>query len=930
MSRFLFLTLLILGSVLSLHAQKVPGSVRGTLVDSASGQGLNDATVSVVTAKDSSLISFSLTSSSGFFEIKNLDAGDYVLLVSYQGYPNIQKAFSISAANPVKDFGSIKADQEYKQLGEVIINSTPPIQVKGDTLAYRADAFKTKPNATVEDLLKKLPGVEVEKDGSVKTQGENVTKIYVDGKEFFGNDPKMATRNLTADMIDQIEVFEEGSEQSRFTGVDDGSRTRTINLKLKKDKNKGLFGRAGAGYGTDDRYESNLSASYFKGATKLSVVARSNNINNQGSTQTDMTGIGGGGGGTGAGITRNTMAGVNYSDLWGKKTEVTASYNFNNSNNKNNNSSYRQTFFPDSTVLRAQETISENTNQTHRINLRLIHTIDSFNSIVYTPNVSIQNSDSYRDNFSESSALLGKDPMRINDSRSLQLNDGSATNWTNNLLFRHRFRRQGRTFSINLSNTYSVNDRNGSTNSTLGFYTNGIKTRDSIVNQINRNNTGNNNYGVSLSYTEPIGRDKILELNYQHNNNQSDNDRRVFDYNDLTGNYDIENFQQTNNFENRNKSNRLGANLRIVKKNYNYQFGVAAQQLTLYSNNLSKETEISQTFTNLIPTAQFNYRFSRSKNLRFEYRGRTSQPSVTQMQPIRDVSNPLYQTEGNPFLKQEYWNNVTLQYNSFNMMKYRNLFVRLNFSNAYNKIVNNVEQLGKGVQLSRPVNADGAYTMSGVVNFGVPISKIKGGNVNTTTNFTKSRDVSIADGVTNYTNNLILGESVRVNYNHKEKLDIGISTGVTYNSARYTLDARRNNKYYTYRTSADLSYVFSGKWILSTDINHNSTTGLSDGFNQSFFLWNASFARQMLKNNRGELKLSVFDIMKQNRSITRNIADNYIEDVRNSVLQRFFMLTFTYNLNRMGNSQQQGNQMMRGGGNFNGGGGGNFGGGRRF
>lgn len=916
---FRFLLFLSLFCSFTAQAQK-PGGVRGSVIDSASKDGLNDATVSVVTAKDSSLISFALTSNSGFFEIKNLDTGSYVLMISYQGYPNILKSFGITADKPVVDFGAIKADQEYKQMKEVILNSTPPVQIKGDTLAYNAAAFKTKPNATVEDLLKKLPGVQVERDGTVKTQGENVQKIYVDGKEFFGNDPKLATKNLTADMIDQVEVYEEQSEQSRFSGVDDGNRTRSINLKLKKDKKKGLFGRVGAGVGTDGRYESNASVSYFKGASKLSLVARSNNINSVGFTQGDITGVGIGGGGnnnSGAsapGITRNTNAGLNYSDLWGKKTEVTGSYFFNNSNTNNTSSSYRQTFFADSTLNRNQQSTTDNSSANHRLNMRLTYQIDSFNSIIYTPNVSIQHSESDRFTGTQTFAQKGTQEYRLNDNTSSIHNEGNGSNWGNNLLFRHRFQVRGRTFSLNLTNTWNNNERDGLTDSKFGFYSLGIKTKDSLVQQINRTVNGTNNYGMSASYTEPIGRDKVLELNYAYNSNNNSNDRSVFDYNSFTSEYDLLNDLQTNRFRNNNESNRLGASLRVVKKKYNYQVGMAAQQLELRSNNLSKGAIIRQTFTNLFPTGSFNYRFARSKNLRFDYRGRTNQPSATQLQPIRDVSNPLYQTEGNPALRQEYSNNFTLMYNSFNMMRFRNLFTRFTFNNTYNKIVNSVTQLGKGVQLSRPVNADGAYNMSGIVDFGVPISKQKGGNINTTTNFNLNRDVSLANDVKNYTNNLVIGETVRVNYNYKDKLDLGISGGVSYNRARNTLNTRQNNTYYRYLASVDGSYIFPRNFVLSTDVDYTATTGLTAGFNQSFLLWNANFAHQMFKNKRGELKLTVFDILKQNRSINRNVADNYIEDVQNTVLQRYFMLTFTWNLSKFGAAPQGGmggNQMIR-------------------
>jgi hypothetical protein len=293
-------------------AQKPTGTVKGFLKDAA-GEALPDATVSIMSAKDSSLTSFTLSSNSGYFEMKNIDAGAYYLLISYGGHETLKRPFLISADKPVFDFENIKLEKAYKTLGEVVVTEEAPIKIKGDTIAYNANSFKTKPNATVEDLLKKLPGMSVERDGTVKAQGENVQKVYVDGKEFFGNDPKLATKNLSADMIESVEVYDDMSEQAKFNKIDDGSRSKAINLKLKKDKKKGLFGKANVGYGTDERYDAGLTANFFKGATQLSVIAKANNTNNIGFSISDamgMFGSGGfgsggfgGGGGMGGGMT---------------------------------------------------------------------------------------------------------------------------------------------------------------------------------------------------------------------------------------------------------------------------------------------------------------------------------------------------------------------------------------------------------------------------------------------------------------------------------------------------------------------------------------------------------------------------------------------------------------------------------------------------
>lgn len=940
MNRFLlFFGLVVLAG--AVNAQKSPGIVKGILQDST-GQALDDATVSIMTAKDSTLVSFSLTSNSGFFEIKNVEAGNYILIVSYTGFETLKKPFSISAEKPVADLRVIKMEKAYQLLGEVIVKDDAPIKINGDTVAYNADAFKTKPNATVEDLLKKLPGVSVEKDGTVKAQGENVGKVYVDGKEFFSNDPKLATKNLTADMVDQVEVFDDMSEQAKFNKIDDGSRTKAINLKLKKDKKKGLFGKAYAGYGTEERYDGGITANMFKGATQVSVIAKANNTNNMGFTLTDMMGMfgsggfggmssamGGGGGmtmggrgmpmggnfsmgGSSSGITRTGSAGLNYRDTWSKHFDVNGSYFYNNAENNNIKTSLREYTLPRLTDFQSQKSWSTNMNGNHRFNFNLNYMIDSFNSIIYQPGISFQNSEMYRE---DTSRQFKQNGDLVNRIRNLNEVTGNGMNMSNNLMWRHKMRKPGRTFSLSLTSSRNGSDRETYSSFEGEYYNLGVKTERDTKRFIDQENNSMN-LGATASYTEPLSRNKILELNYGYNRNFSESDRNTYDFNTATGKYDNANITLSNHFENYNISNRIGSNYRFIEKKYNYQLGLSVQNTLLKSNNLSKSSEVSQRFTNIFPTASFQYQFARSKSLRVNYRGRSNQPSISQLQDVMEESGAPYYRVGNPALNQEFSNNLSVSYNFFDMVKFRNVFALINFSNTSNKIVDRIwtdtalfprqyrtpEYAKQGNQISSYANLSGVYNITGAFNIGFPIRKMKGGNFNTNSRITYAKNGNIINDTVNYSTNFTVGEDLRLSYNYKDKLDMGVSTSHNYTKVNSGSANTTNSTYFTQVYSADVTYTFPKNFILSNDFDYTINARQNDpNVDRDFVTWNASFAKQFGKNKRTELKLSAFDILGQNQSYSRYAYEgNYIEDIRNTVLERFFLLTLTYNLNRMG------------------------------
>jgi hypothetical protein len=602
--RKIYLTLLSFLVAGCLLAQK-NGSIRGIAFDTLSKQVVASATVTVVEKKDSSLVTFTMTDNNGFFELKGIPNGEYRLMITHIAYHNSNTFFTISDAKKNLELGNIVMNDKIKVLQEAIVGEAPPVTLINDTVQYNASSFKTQPNANVEQLLKKLPGVKVEKDGTIKAQGEKVNRVLVDGKEFFGNDPKIATKNLPADAIDKVQVYDKQSDQAQLTGFEDGNYEKTINLKLKKDKKKGLFGKVNAGGGTDNRYQGKFNVNSFKGARQFSSIGMGNNTNAEGFSFMDMlnfsgelarlkNGSGGNininisgddaaamglGGGGNRGINTTWGGGLNYNNIIGTKLDFQSNYFYNRFNPNTESHIQRQYFLPDSSYFYNQNSFTDNITNNHRLNLNMLYQLDSMSTLRITPSFSYQlNDNSSKTDYETLSEE--KNPTNRGFSNSTLNNEGFS--FRNDIIYRKKFNRKGRTLSLSLQTSINKSHGGGSLSSINTFYNpNGTKLRYDSLEQINSTKAGLLGYNARIVYTEPLWRRSLMEFSLSRSNTKNTSDKITHDYNKSNGKFDMLNNTLTNNFENEYSFTNGGFRVRTQQKKYNYALGIAWQEAEL-------------------------------------------------------------------------------------------------------------------------------------------------------------------------------------------------------------------------------------------------------------------------------------------------------------------------------------------------------------
>lgn len=914
LGQFIFISCLLLISYVG-FAQNL--TIQGSLKDSIANRALNSATVSLVYAKDSSLVSFSRTNEAGFFNFKNVAPGNYLISVSYVGY--VPKWVPvINGTEKTVEMGLIYMNDVNTMSTVTVTARRPPVVINGDSVEFNSENFKTAPNAVVEDLLKKMPGMEVDKSGGITVNGKKVTKVFVNGKEFFTGDPVMATKNLPADAVDKIQVYDRKSDQAMFTGIDDGSEETAINLKLKKDRNKSTFGKLNGGAGTPSVFDLQGNVNVINNDEQISAIGGANNTNRQNFSNRNIINFSGGGGGrpgAGGGVTVNFSGGSgetdanaqgiaetysiggNYSNLFNdKKTEFNANLSISDVERNNISSSFTQNLTPGNAFNRISNANSIAGNKQQNFGSTIDHKVNDNFSFRFTPSLGLQQTTNYSEDSTQTYLTNGN---LLNSNTTIASSASDAVNAASTLLLRKKFAKKGRTISSTITQSFNRSNSTGNQFTEQLSYINNKLTNDSILDQQNTRKGENSSYSANLIYTEPLGKKSLLEFNTYFSKSIGSSSRRIFDRNSATDDYDLLNTRLTNEFNSEYTYSGGGMSYRSNQKKYNFSTGFSLQKAVLDGENISAKTKLSQSFQDILPNATFRYNFSQTKNLNVDYRTSTNQPSITQLQPVLDQSNINRQSIGNPDLKRSYVHNLNIRFFSSKILAGKSFFSTLNASTTNNSIVNYDSVLPNRTILTRPVNVDGTYRINGSLNYGFGIKKLKS-RLSFGLNAGLNNNISYANGLLNTIVTKSTGPSMSYAYIVDDVIDINLTARYSFSQTTNEVNPNLNTNFLTKVFGADMTNYLPFNIVLNQSFNYAINTGRAEGFNTAIPIWNASFSKFFLKNKRAEIKMSAFDLLNKNIGINRNVSQNQIVDRSYNVISQYFMLTFTYSLQKSG------------------------------
>ena len=910
----------------SAFSQKV--SVSGLITDSKDRSAVYNSVVALLTPADSILYKFTRSDKQGKFNFKEVKSGNYILMTSHNQYADYVDAIIAKESDLKLD--NIVLKSKIEVLREVVVKSGS-IRIKGDTTSYRASDFVVSENANVEELLKKLPGIQVDKNGAIKAMGQTVQKVLVDGEEFFGDDPGMAVKNLRADAVKEVQVFDKKSEQAEFTGIDDGKTQKTINLKLKEDKKKGYFGKIdGANQPLTDansRYNTNLMFSSFKGKRKLSAFLLNGNTGQDGLGWEDSEKFGGrennfnmnmdddgnvsyewvGGNNDGEpyintqnGFIKNTNAGLQYTNKWNEKQNLNVSPKFNKQIYTNNNSSFSQTQIGDTQLNQERATVTNVNRSNFKLNAIYDVKLDSVNSIKFSAKTNFYDNES--DEFTKGSTT-GNGGILKNKQQRMSTTNSEKTSLSASMLFKHKFAKPRRTFTLNSSWSMLNTNSNNFLKSSNESYVDGNFDSKVDVNQNKIGDRSNQNLSIGLSYSEPIAKQLSLQFGYQLNYDKGKNNYFTYDYSNTSGKYDQLVSALSNQFEQDVITHRPNLKLSYNAKKINYSIGSGFGFTTFDLLDKTMDKKYNRSYTNFFPAASFSYRYKSNSNLRFDYQGYTRQPTLEQLQPLRNNQDFFNQTLGNPDLKQSFTNNINIGQSSYDMLSETQIYQGLSFSTTTNAIIySSVIDTETAKTTSKPINTNGNFSGNYYMGYGFKIKKIDV-RADFSPSFGYNRSILSINDKMGKAENLNAGFSVYLNKSKQKQYDISLSNRFSYNRNSTT----QNSEIKSFNTNTldlDIGVYFAKKWKLSTDYSLNTrqkTVDFQDNLvNQ---LWNARLQRTF-KNDEFTAYLFIRDILNQNIGIQRYAYNNTISQEQNDRLKRYVMVGFTWNFKNGGGTKK--------------------------
>lgn len=889
-------------------------AVKGVVSDSSINQKTAKAAVSILDMRDSVLINYSRTAPDGSFEIDNIPAGDYILLITYPKYADYVDLFTIENQENV-DMKQIYLTPKATLLDEIVIQQAA-IRIKGDTTEYTADSFAVRENANVEELLQNLPGITVDKDGKITAQGKQIQKVLVDGDEFFSDDPTIATKNLRADAIDKVQVFDKKSDQAVFSGIDDGEVTKTINLKLKENAKNGYFGKASVG-GLDRYYNATAMINAFKAKRKFSAFAVASSTSETGLNFGDAGNLGfsegggrrmgGGGGGSGGigtgsfggqGLPESIKGGVHFSDKWkSDKYNSGGNYLFNKLDIRRAENTYSQNTLLDSVYYTRNESSSYSDQMQHSLDGRMEIQLDSSSSLKITAGGFAGTGKSGSDNTSQA---LSEENKLVNSSVRNSFGTGNSSSFNTSVIWRKRFKKAGRTISINFNQRFKESESDGFLLNESRFFDAGgnlIQTQSTDQNKVNNNLS--NTLRTRVSYTEPLSKKSFIELNYSFDNNSNTNKLLSYDK-DGGGKYTDLKDSLSSDFKYIYNTNSAGVNYRFNEKKYNLSLGGNISNTAFEQVDHFKDTSRKRSYYNFFPQGNFNYKFNAFSNIRLSYNGGTSQPTIDQIQPLINNDDPLNTVIGNPSLKQQFSNRVSLNYSSFEMLNERFLYVGMDYSSVKDQISSSyvIDSLGR--RMTQYINVDGNYNIGIYGNFSTKIPKTSF-KIDIRPNASLSQNTNFVNNVKNLSKNLTISPRLGISSRKNNVYDFRLNFTPAYTNSTSSISKAAATKYWTYNYSVEGNYMFPGKIEAGTDINFQFREKLNEyDENNNVISWNAYIEKKFFKKEQLTLRASVNDILDQNKGYSRTVQPNATIERNYLTFQRYGLLTLTYNFNTSG------------------------------